>query len=47
MGIHILLGWVFLEAGTETRICVKVVSLEKLLFFGETLQGRVEKGMEA
>lgn len=39
MGIHILLGWVFLEAGTETRICVKVVSLE-------IIQGRVEKGME-
>lgn len=40
MGIHILLYWVFLEAGTETRICVKVVSLE-------IIQGRVEKGMEA
>lgn len=40
MGIHILLGWVFLEAGTKTRICVKVVSLE-------IIQGRVEKGMEA
>lgn len=35
---RIILGWVSSEADTETKICVKVVSLEMI-------QGRTDKGV--